>query len=197
MSAAVLAVACLQARVDFEKVFAAQGWAIGDVAGRESWCLVFDPGFTCSSGEHSAHPVTSDALLELRRRVDQMLGRGVGTGRVVVTSSRDVLGVPGNELRAAVAGGLIAMARSLALEHARDGVTVNVVCALSSSPGPRSSTVPTAANGFTPRELLPDPVTVTDVAEAAAFFASADAGYVTGQTLHVCGGASLVSSGSV
>jgi NAD(P)-dependent dehydrogenase (short-subunit alcohol dehydrogenase family) len=87
------------------------------------------------------------------------------------------------------------MARTWALELGPHGITVNVV-----APGPIGGT-----EMF--HEVLPDgdpriaklaasiPMqrlgTPADVARAVSFFAAPDAGFVTGQVLYVCGGASV------
>ena len=97
----------------------------------------------------------------------------------------------------ATKAGIIGMARTWALELARDGITVNVV-----APGPIGATkmfhdvVPAgsereqklAASIPVGRLGRPD-----DVARAVLFFAAAENEFVTGQTLFVCGGASVSS----
>jgi 3-oxoacyl-[acyl-carrier protein] reductase len=115
-------------------------------------------------------------------------------GRVVLVSSRAVLGLPTRTSYSATKAGMLGMARTWALELAPFGVTVNVV-----APGP----VKTA--NF--HSIIPeDPAAVAkveaaipvkrlgqpgDVARAVLFFADRDAGFVTGQVLYVCGGTSV------
>jgi 3-oxoacyl-[acyl-carrier protein] reductase len=115
-------------------------------------------------------------------------------GRVVLVSSRAVLGLPTRTSYSATKAGMLGMARTWALELAPFGITVNVV-----APGP----VKTA--NF--HSIIPeDPAAVAkveaaipvkrlgqpgDVARAVLFFADRDAGFVTGQVLYVCGGASI------
>jgi NAD(P)-dependent dehydrogenase (short-subunit alcohol dehydrogenase family) len=115
-------------------------------------------------------------------------------GRVVLVSSRAVLGLPTRTAYSATKAGMLGMARTWALELAPFGVTVNVV-----APGP----VKTA--NF--HSIIPeDPAAVAkveaaipvkrlgqpgDVARAVLFFADRDAGFVTGQVLYVCGGTSV------
>jgi 3-oxoacyl-[acyl-carrier protein] reductase len=115
-------------------------------------------------------------------------------GRVVLVSSRAVLGLPTRTAYSATKAGMLGMARTWALELAPHGVTVNVV-----APGP----VKTA--NF--HSIIPeDPAAVAkveaaipvkrlgqpgDVARAVLFFADRDAGFVTGQVLYVCGGTSV------
>jgi NAD(P)-dependent dehydrogenase (short-subunit alcohol dehydrogenase family) len=116
-------------------------------------------------------------------------------GRVVLISSRAALGLPTRSAYAATKAGLIGLARTWALELAGDGITVNVV-----APGPIAGTtmfhavVPAGSEreaklaASIPVGRLGRP---EDVARAAMFFAEAANGFVTGQTLFVCGGSSV------
>jgi 2-hydroxycyclohexanecarboxyl-CoA dehydrogenase len=95
-------------------------------------------------------------------------------------------------------GGLIAFTKTIAREHARHGVTANVVC-----PGPTDTPFmreTMAAQGDAdavlgamvkgvPMRRLAEP---EEIATAVRFFAAAEAGYVTGQTLSVSGGLTMV-----
>jgi 3-oxoacyl-[acyl-carrier protein] reductase len=117
-------------------------------------------------------------------------------GRVVLISSRAVLGLPTRTSYSATKAGMLGMARTWALELAPHGITVNVV-----APGPvqtanfhsivpeGSPQVAKIAEGI-PVKRLGQP---QDVARAALFFADPDAGFVTGQVLYVCGGTSVGS----
>jgi NAD(P)-dependent dehydrogenase (short-subunit alcohol dehydrogenase family) len=116
-------------------------------------------------------------------------------GRVVLIASRAALGLQTRSAYSATKAGMIGMARTWALELAPSGITVNVV-----APGPIAETAmfeamvpkgsPRAASmaAAIPIGRLGTPA---DVAEAVAFFAGAGAGFVTGQTLLVCGGSSI------
>jgi NAD(P)-dependent dehydrogenase (short-subunit alcohol dehydrogenase family) len=118
-------------------------------------------------------------------------------GRIVLMSSRGALGLATRTAYAATKGGMIGMARTWALELAADGITVNVI-----APGPISGTdmfhavVP---KGSDREKALASAIPVQrlgrpdDVARAVMFFCERDNGFVTGQTLYVCGGASLGS----
>ena len=86
----------------------------------------------------------------------------------------------------AAKSGLVAFSRSLALEEARNGITVNVVNPaiiddkeLSREEADRISDA---------RFPVGRPATAQDVAEAVRFFASEDASFITGQVLNVSGG---------
>ena len=122
--------------------------------------------------------------------------RSAGYGRVVLVSSRAVLGLPTRTSYSASKAGMLGMARTWALELAPDGITVNVV-----APGP----IQTANfHGIIPegspqveRVIQTIPVKrlgqPDDVARAVMFFADRDAGFITGQVLYVCGGTSVGS----
>ena len=122
--------------------------------------------------------------------------KAAGYGRVVLVSSRAVLGLPTRTSYSATKAGMLGMARTWALELAPLGVTVNVV-----APGPiqtanfhgivpeGSPQVDKVIQGI-PVKRLGQP---EDVARAVMFFAARDAGFVTGQVLYVCGGTSVGS----
>jgi NAD(P)-dependent dehydrogenase (short-subunit alcohol dehydrogenase family) len=120
--------------------------------------------------------------------------QAAGYGRVVLVSSRAVLGLPTRTAYSATKAAMLGMARTWALELAPQGITVNVV-----APGP----VKTANfHGIVPEgspqvERIAQAIPVKrlgqpdDVARAVLFFAHRDAGFVTGQVLYVCGGTSV------
>ena len=120
--------------------------------------------------------------------------KAAGFGRVVLVSSRAVLGLPTRTSYATTKAGMLGMARTWALELAPQGITVNVV-----APGPVEtdnfySVVPRGQGARVaqaiPVKRLGQP---GDVARAVMFFANRDAGFVTGQVLYVCGGTSVGS----
>ena len=114
-------------------------------------------------------------------------------GRIVnVTSVVGATGNPGQGNYAAAKAGLVAMGKSLALEVASRGVTVNAV-----APGFIDTAMTDALNdeqrgailGRIPAGRMGAP---EDVAAAVLFLASPEAAYVTGATLHVNGGMAMV-----
>jgi 3-oxoacyl-[acyl-carrier protein] reductase len=116
-------------------------------------------------------------------------------GRVVLMSSRAALGAPTRTAYAATKAGLIGMGRTWALELAPRGITVNLV-----APGPVQGTpmfhsvIPAggaeeaALAAGVPMGRLAVPA---DVVHAVLFFLSQEAGFITGQTLYVCGGLTI------
>ena len=117
-------------------------------------------------------------------------------GRVVLVSSRAVLGLPTRTSYSATKAGMLGMARTWALELAPAGITVNVV-----APGPiRTANFHSVVPEGSPQvEKIAQAIPVKrlgeadDVARAVLFFADRDAGFVTGQVLYVCGGTSVGS----
>jgi NAD(P)-dependent dehydrogenase (short-subunit alcohol dehydrogenase family) len=118
-------------------------------------------------------------------------------GRVVLVSTRAIVGLAKRTAYAGTKAGMLGMARTWALELAPHGVTVNVV-----APGPIGGTemfhavVPensakldtVSKNVPVGRVGRPE-----DVARAILFFLAPEASFVTGQTLFVCGGTSIGS----
>lgn len=120
-----------------------------------------------------------------------------GFGRIVLLSARAALGLPTRSAYAATKAGLIGMARTWALELAPHGITVNVVApgaiagtAMFQEVVPADSDDETRLAASIPVRRLGQP---DDVAQAVMFFAAAESGFITGQTLFVCGGSSVGS----
>ena len=87
---------------------------------------------------------------------------------------------------AAAKAAVVALSRSLALEEAKNGITVNVVNP--SSIDEKELTLNEARRIRDARFPIGRPPTVEDVASAVAFFASEEAEYITGQVVNVSGG---------
>lgn len=117
--------------------------------------------------------------------------REAGFGRIVNIASRAALGKELRTAYSATKAGLQGMTRTWALEEGKQGITVNAV-----APGPIATELFMNANPAeserTKAIVNSIPVgrmgTPDDVAHAAAFLLSTDAGFITGQTLYVCGG---------
>jgi 3-oxoacyl-[acyl-carrier protein] reductase len=114
-------------------------------------------------------------------------------GRIVnITSIVGVTGNPGQANYAAAKAGLIGMSKALAQEVAARGVTVNCV-----APG-FIDTAMTQALDDKQREALLGRIpaarlgTGEDIAAGVVYLASAEGGYVTGQTLHINGGMAMI-----
>ena len=106
-------------------------------------------------------------------------------------------GSSGEAVYSACKGGLVALSKTLAREHARHGINVNVVC-----PGPTDTALlaGVAEGARDPAKLIeafksaipmgrlgqPD-----DLASAIAFFGSDDAAFITGQVISVSGGLTM------
>ena len=114
-------------------------------------------------------------------------------GRIVsITSVVGVTGNPGQANYAASKAGLIGMSKSLAQELASRSITVNCV-----APGFIRSAMTDALSDAQKAAILTkipagDLGTGEDIGAAVAYLASREAGYVTGQTLHVNGGMAMI-----
>ena len=117
-------------------------------------------------------------------------------GRVLLMSSRAALGAQTRTAYSATKSGMLGLARTWALELAPHGITVNVV-----APGPVHTEMfyDVIPAGSEREQKLAASIPVgrigeaADVARAVSFFIHPDAGFITGQSLYVCGGASIGS----
>jgi 2-hydroxycyclohexanecarboxyl-CoA dehydrogenase len=119
-------------------------------------------------------------------------------GRIVnIASDAARVGSSGEAVYAACKGGLVAFSKTIAREHARHGITVNVVC-----PGPTDTALfADYKQGAGNPEKLMEAFTRSiplgrigqpdDLPGAILFFASDDAAFVTGQVLSVSGGLTM------
>jgi 2-hydroxycyclohexanecarboxyl-CoA dehydrogenase len=118
-------------------------------------------------------------------------------GRIVnIASDAGRVGSSFESVYSGAKGGVIAFTKTIARESARNGVTANVVC-----PGPTDTAmlaevakgqgekIIDAMTRAVPMKRLAMP---EDIANAVAFFASEESGYITGQTLSVSGGLTMV-----
>ncbi len=114
-------------------------------------------------------------------------------GRMInITSIVGVTGNPGQANYAASKAGMIGMSKSLAAEVASRGITVNCV-----APGFIATPMTDVLNEEQKKKLLaaipadrlgaPE-----DIAAGVVYLASAEAAYVTGQTLHINGGMAMI-----
>ena len=144
-----------------------------------------------------------DYLTKLHLGAGILLTQGVldamkteGFGRVVIIGSRAMLGLETRTAYSATKAAQIGLVRTWAMELGQHGITVNAI-----APGPivtdmftevvpeDSDKAEQIAAGLPVKRLgRPD-----DVARAVMFLASPDNGFVTGQCIFVCGGASLGS----
>jgi 2-hydroxycyclohexanecarboxyl-CoA dehydrogenase len=122
----------------------------------------------------------------IERETGSIVNLGSDAGRV---------GSSGEAVYSAAKGGIIAFTKTLAREAVRYGIRVNCVC-----PGPTDTALldqigegnPKLVDALTraiPMRRVAQP---GDIAPAVVFLASDDAGYVTGQTLSVSGGLSMI-----
>jgi len=114
-------------------------------------------------------------------------------GRVIsITSVVGATGNPGQANYAASKAGLVGMSKALAQELASRGITVNTV-----APGLIATAMTEGLGGAHP-DAMNDRIPAgrqgeaSEVAAAVVYLASREAGYVTGQTLHVNGGLVMV-----
>jgi 2-hydroxycyclohexanecarboxyl-CoA dehydrogenase len=129
----------------------------------------------------------------LPRMIERRQGRVINIG-----SDAGRAGSSGEAVYAGTKGAVIAFSKTIAREVARHGITVNVVCpGLTDTPllqgiraeSNRNEKVLDAVTRAIPLGRIGQP---EDIAAAVVYFASPAADYVTGQTLSVSGGLTMV-----
>jgi NAD(P)-dependent dehydrogenase (short-subunit alcohol dehydrogenase family) len=178
----------------------------------QSIAAEFSVGYLVNNAGANCPALFEDATIEeLRYVTDITLGaalvlgqafvpamRRARFGRIVNISSRAVLGKKGRTVYSSVKAGLIGMTRTLAIEVGRDGITVNAVV-----PGPVATDHFNRGHphGSEQRKRVIQDILVgrigepDDVANAVDFLLAPASGYITGQSLFVCGGTSLTGTG--
>ncbi len=130
----------------------------------------------------------------IRAVLDGMIARNYG--RIVnIGSDAGRVGSSGESVYSACKGGIIAFTKTLARELVRYNILVNCVC-----PGPTDTAMLATVGEANPRlkEALERAIPMRrlgqpqDLAPAVAFLASDEASYITGQTLSVSGGLTMV-----
>ena len=148
---------------------------------------LYDVGYLSRLHVHAAVTLVQGTLLAMK---------SAGFGRIVIIGSRAMLGLETRTAYSATKAAQIGLVRTWALELGQHGITVNAI-----APGPVvtdmfTDVVPEDSDkaqkiaASLPVRRLGRP---EDVAKATLFFMDPDNGFVTGQTLFVCGGASLGS----
>jgi 3-oxoacyl-[acyl-carrier protein] reductase len=187
--------------VDLSDAAAVQALCARIAAEEEVTCLVNNVGIVCPAPLEEVDPADFDRLLHVNLRPSILCAqaflpgmKAAGGGRIVMNTSRVTLGKERRTLYSASKGAAQSMARTWALELGPHGITVNCV-----APGPIGTDAFWRNNppdAPLTREII-DHVplrrvgTVEDVANAVSFFCAPEAGFVTGQTLFVCGGVTV------
>jgi 3-oxoacyl-[acyl-carrier protein] reductase len=135
----------------------------------------------------------TSTFMVTRAATRHMLRSKTGYGRVInIASISGVLGNPGQANYSASKAGMVGMTKSLAREVANRGITANCI-----APGFIKTAMTDVLNEKQVAEIsqhIPAQRfgTPDDIAAAAVYLASDEAGYMTGQTLHVNGGMAMV-----
>ncbi len=122
-----------------------------------------------------------------------------GYGRIVnISSDAGRVGSSGSSVYSWCKGGMIAFSKTLAREHAKQGITINVIAPGPTPTGLLAEAVDGAANPEKMMEALARAIPMgrlgqpEDFPGAICFFASDSASYITGQVISVSGGLTFV-----
>jgi 2-hydroxycyclohexanecarboxyl-CoA dehydrogenase len=169
--------------------------------------LVNNAGWTLTTPFLDESPAYWDEVLDINLRaviwasrtvLRMMVAQGQGGAIVNVVSDAGRVGMQGEAVYAAAKGGVVALTKSLAQEMARHRIRVNAV-----APGPTNTRVLEENMGVGPaaqdkiqRMIRRIPLQAVaepeDVAAAVVFLLSSQARMITGQTLSVSGGLTMV-----
>jgi len=164
-----------------------------------------------NAGQNAPNPLEKATIEELNQVLTITLGaamvliqsfvpgmRRAKFGRIVNISSRAILGKSERVVYASAKAGLEGMTRVVAIETGADGITVNAVM-----PGPVETTH--FNRGHPPGSLKRQTVierilvgrlgTTQEIANAVMFLLDKESGFITGQSLFVCGGTSVTGTG--
>ena len=187
--------------------YAAVNTAVADVHGRHGLDVVVNnAGWDLFIPFTETEPAFWDKIIAINYRAPLNVLHAAlplmvaqNSGRIIgISSDAGRGGSSGEAVYSGCKAGIIALSKSLAREHSRHNITFNVVC-----PGPTQTPLfnnfldgvnnpDKLVNAFTravPMGRLGEP---DDIPGAVAFFASEDAGFVTGQVLSVSGGLTMV-----
>jgi NAD(P)-dependent dehydrogenase (short-subunit alcohol dehydrogenase family) len=156
--------------------------------------IVHAAGLQYSAGVGDLRPEQGERMWAVHVRGAELVVSGllrllVDGGRIVLVGSRTMTGVPGKSQYAGTKAALAAMARAWAAELAPQGVTVNVV-----APGPTRTAMLDDPNRASVPPVVPPLgrlVEPSEVASLTRFLLEPTGAMVTGQTIVICGGASL------